>query len=97
MDMPLRVLDLVSQLGFSPDRILIESCRDGQSIDGVIRISEARGSIFIEKLRSMVLVWSATLVEIDQETPVDRAAFVAAEETAPPLCEPAALPALRTD
>lgn len=66
MEMPLRVLNLVSQLGISPNRIVIESLRGVQSLDGVIQISDERSALLIEKLRSMVLVWSATSVNIDQ-------------------------------
>jgi len=65
--MPLRVLNLVSQLGISPNRIAIESLSGVQSLDGVMQISDERSALLIEKLRSMVLVWSATSVNIDQE------------------------------
>lgn len=61
--MPLRVLGLICQLGLSPDRVLIEICGDRQSIVGVLQVSEQRRAILIEKLRSMVLVWGATLQE----------------------------------
>jgi hypothetical protein len=67
-DMSLRVLDLVFQLGVLPERVLIERCQDGQSIVGMVRISDRRAAILIEKIRTMVLVRTALLVRVDAGT-----------------------------
>lgn len=61
LDMPLRVLNLIYQLGLSADRIAIERRSRGQSIDAVLHVSAERGALLVEKLRSMVLVQSAEL------------------------------------
>lgn len=78
--MPLRALALIAQLGLSPDRILIESYRGDQSIDVLLHITEERGALLIEKLRSMVLVESATLSRGEPEASVARSAIVEVAE-----------------
>ena len=64
--MPLRVLDLVSQLGLGPDRIAIESEADGQSIDALLPFSEMRDALLAKKLNSMILVRSVTLAQAEE-------------------------------
>lgn len=62
MEMPLRVINLVLQLGISPGRIVIQSCSEGQVPEGVVQISDEGSALLIEKLRAMVLVRSVTPV-----------------------------------
>lgn len=57
--MPLRVLNLILQLGLSADHIVIERGLEGQTIDAVLQVNDDRGSLLVEKLRAMVPVWSA--------------------------------------
>ena len=57
--MPLRVLNLILQLGLAADQIVIERGPEGQSILAVLHASDERGSLLVEKLRAMVSVWSA--------------------------------------
>lgn len=63
LDMPLRVLNLVSQLGITADRILIERHNGGQIIEALLNASNERASLLVEKLRSMVLIESAGLFD----------------------------------
>ncbi|MBU2033323.1 MAG: hypothetical protein KKE77_02655 [Alphaproteobacteria bacterium] len=71
--MPLRVLDLVSQLGLSPERIAIERGADRQFIDACLQVTDRQGELLVQKLRSMVLVRSATLLPMEEPAPLVQA------------------------
>ena len=61
LDMPLRVLNLIYQLDLLVDRIAIERGPEDQLIDTLLHVSDERGSLLVEKLRSSVLVWNVKL------------------------------------
>ena len=61
LDMPLRVLNLIYQLDLLIDRIAIERGPEDQLIDTLLHVSDERGSLLVEKLRSSVLVWNVKL------------------------------------
>lgn len=63
LDMPLRVLNLILQLGLSADHIVIERGPEGQTIEAVLQVSDDRGYVLVEKIRAMVAVWSANWSE----------------------------------
>ena len=67
LEMPLRVLGLVSQLGLCPDRIAIASRPEEQSLEALLRVSAARGALLVEKLSAMVLVRSAMITETEAD------------------------------
>ena len=67
LDMPLRVLNLIFQLGLSPQRITIERETNGHTINALLQISEQRGALLVEKLRSMVLIWNVTLSKSESD------------------------------
>lgn len=72
LEMPLRVLNLASQLGIAPGRIVIDSCLEEKIFEGVVRMSDEGTALLVEKLRSMVLVRSVALVHMNQEAVPDR-------------------------
>ena len=61
LDMPLRVINLIYQLDLVIDSIVIERRPEGQLIDTRLHLSEERGSLLVEKLRCLVLVWKVKL------------------------------------
>ena len=78
MDMPLRVLNLLFQLGLKTERIAIECASESQSILAVLHVSDQRGAMLVDKLRSMVLIRKVALSDL-----VDRPAAPASAQNPP--------------